>query len=215
MSQQDLSSRIFAGALTIVGLGAVWIAILTSLPSREELSPQEAPPTAHAAAGTSVSSLPVHTETPSDTVSAGEPTLDLSIPGAAPLAPPSEQDQSGNFNSVQHDSRLAQVTRLKCEAEIEQLCPDAPEGSGRARCLERRAKDLPLPCQNQLRERFVKWKEDRSRMLSACASDVRRLCVAMKPGEGRVMHCLQEHAQEVSDGCYQTLPKGTLLFRQQ
>jgi hypothetical protein len=109
---------------------------------------------------------------------------------------------------------MAQVLRLKCEAEIEQLCPDSVEGHDRARCLERRAKDLPSPCQNQLRERFVKWKEDRNRTVAACKEDVRRLCATLKPGDGRIMQCLQEHAQEVSDRCYQTLPKGTLLFRQ-
>lgn len=222
MVQQDASSRIVAGAITIVGLAAVWIAIVTSLPSQEELSAKESAASTHALAGTVESSSPVRTLT---AASSAEPTLDLSIPGVTPPIPPTpaqtlEQEQSnrlssGGIGSVPLDPRAAQVIRLKCEAEIEQVCSDFTEGPGRARCLERRAKDLPSPCQNQLRERFVKWKEDRSRMLVACQDDVRRLCATMKPGDGRLMQCLQEHAQEVSDRCYQTLPKGTLLFRQQ
>jgi len=222
MAQQDAASRIAAGTIIIVGLASVWISIVTSLPSQEELSAKGAAGSVHAVAGVPASSP--GSIVPAGSASPAEPALDLSIPGAAPSSPPElaqslDQDASdrlgrGTNGSVPTDPRVAQIMRLKCEAEIEQLCPDSAEGPGRARCLERRAKDLPLPCQSYLRERFVKWKEDRSRTMAACQEDVRRLCATMRPGDGRVMQCLQEHAQEVSDRCYQTLPKGTLFFRQ-
>ena len=41
------------------------------------------------------------------------------------------------------------------EADIEQLCPDSPDGAARTRCLQQRAKQLPPLCQSQLHERFV------------------------------------------------------------
>lgn len=208
MAQLDAWSRIAAGAVTVVGLTAVWLAVVTSLPTQEEL--------------TGNALRPVRVATAASPVRA-EPSLDLSIPGvvssvpsAAQPAAPAPSEPSGEFRrgAPMVDARAAQITRLKCEAEIEQICPEGMDGGG-FRCVERRMKDLPPSCQGMVRERFVKWKEDRNRTLVACRDDVRRLCATMRPGDGRVMQCLQDHAQDVSDGCYQTLPKGVLLFRQQ
>jgi len=209
VARQDAWSRIAAGAITAVGLTSVWLAVATSLPTQEELAGDALYPARVASAAPAVPA---------------EPSLDLSIPGviasvpsAAHSAEQSPSDPSGEAPSSLPvvDARTAQITRLKCESEIEQVCPDGMQGAGTFRCLERRMKDLPPPCQAMVRERFVKWKEDRSRTLAACRDDVRRLCATMRPGDGRVMQCLQDHAQDVSDRCYQTLPKGVLLFRQQ
>lgn len=35
----------------------------------------------------------------------------------------------------------------------------------------------------------------------ACAEDVKKLCAGVKAGEGRIMQCLKEHAQELSPAC--------------
>jgi len=78
-------------------------------------------------------------------------------------------------------------------------------------CLEQRVKQLQPLCQSQMHERFVKWREDRSRLIAACDDDAKRFCRAVKPGNGQILQCLQLHAQEVSDRCYQTLPKGTAM----
>ncbi len=111
------------------------------------------------------------------------------------------------------DPSTLQATKLKCEADIELLCPDSLDGSARTRCLKQRAKQLPPLCLSQLQERFVKWKEDRNRLMAACNEDVKRFCRAINPGSGQVLQCLQSHDQEVSDRCYQTLPKGKLFFK--
>jgi len=210
MAQQQSSSGIVAGAITILGLGLVWVTVATNFPSQEELSSAALPAETRQAAH------------PSSPLSA-PPTLDLTIPTSPPL--PSEaarsmpDDDRSPDSSVEApvvtrlDSRALQATRLKCEADIEQLCPDSPDGSVRTRCLQQRAKRLPPLCQSQLHERFVKWKEDRSRLMAACDEDVKRFCRAVKPGSGQILQCLQSNAQEVSDRCYQTLPKGTFFFK--
>ena len=36
---------------------------------------------------------------------------------------------------------------------------------------------------------------------AACASDVQRLCPSVPPGGGRILACLKQHKDEVSDGC--------------
>jgi len=210
MAQQQSSSGIIAGAITIFGLGLVWVTVVTNFPSQEELSSAALPTEIRQAAR------------PSSPLSA-PPTLDLTIPTSPPL--PSEaamsrpdgdrlRDSSAEAPVVTRlDPRALQAARLQCEADIEQLCPDSPDGPARTRCLQQRAKQLPPLCQSQLHERIVKWKEDRNRLMTACNEDAKRFCSAVKPGGGQILQCLQSHGQEVSDRCYQTFPKGTFLFK--
>lgn len=203
MSQQPLSNRILAGTLTFVGLGLVWIAIVNNLPSQQELSAKESPQPPPQAASTQV---------------APEPVLDLSIPGVSAAPPVPEKAQSAATAerppmSVP-DRRAAQVARLRCEAEVEQLCPEVSDGSGRRQCLEKRAQQLSVSCQQQIRERLVRWKEERNRLTLACQADLRRFCPDVRPGGRHPLQCLQQHAPELSDGCYGMLPKGTLNFKQ-
>ena len=197
MSQQPLSNRILAGAFTFVGLGLVWIAIVSNLSPRQELSANE-----------------LTTSRPVPATAAPEPVLDLSIPGVPPASSEPRGAALTELPPVAGpaDARSAQVARLRCDAEVERLCPEAPDGN-RRQCLERRAAQLPLACQQQVRERLVRWKEDRNRLVLACQSDIRRFCDDVKLGGGQQLQCLQQHAQDLSDACYQMLPKGTLYFK--
>jgi len=210
MAQQQSSSGIIAGVITVLGLGLVWATVAFNFPSQEELSPAAlSAETRQAARPTSPLSEP--------------PTLDLTIPTSRPLpseaAIPRPEDDRLRDSSVEApvvmrlDPSTLQATKLKCEADIEQLCPDSLDGSARTRCLKQRAKQLPPQCLSQLQERFVKWKEERNRLMVACQEDVKRFCRAIKPGSGQVLQCLQSHDQKVSDRCYQTLPKGALFFK--
>src|SRR5262245_16325541 len=207
MGQQQSSSGIMAGAITILGLGLVWVTVAANFPSQEEFMSDESP--AETRLVTDRSSSP-----------SGPPSLDLTIPTSPPLSSdPTMASQSHGEsrdpmvdNSVvtRLDPSALQASRLKCDAEIQQLCPD---DAARARCLEQRAKRLPAPCQNQLNELLVRWKDDRNRLVAACDGDIRRFCRAAKTGRGEILQCLQSHGQAVSDQCYQILPKGTVFFK--
>ena len=200
VNQHPLSNRILAGTLTFVGLGLVWLTIVNNLPSHHELSAKE-PPLTQAAA----------TQIPP------EPVLDLSIPGVPAVPPVPEPAPSVVTPEIPAVSapnpRAAQVARLRCEAEVAQLCPEVSDGSGRRQCLEKRAQELSASCQQQMRERLVRWKEERNRLTLACQADLRRFCPDVSPGGRHQLQCLQRHAQELSDGCYGMLPKGTLNFK--
>src|SRR5512146_517217 len=185
MAHAHESARFLAGVFSVLALGLVWLAVVISLPTQQELAAKEPVLSQRTNAATAVKAL-------------SEPLLDLSIPGVPPTSPASSP-------ALPLAPHAAEVARLRCEAEIEQLCPDSLEGPARKRCLEQRAHHLAAPCQQQLRERFVKWKEERSRFLTACQTDVKHLCASVKPGGGQILQCLQEHAQEVSDRCYETL----------
>lgn len=210
MAQQQSSTGLVAGVITILGLGLVWVVVAANFPSQEELSAAAVPPETRSSARPS---FPV--PAPSE--------LDLTIPGAPPVSSaavgPRQNEERSSDSRVdvpvvmRLNPRAEQVAKLRCEAEIEQLCPESPDGSGRTRCLEQRAKQLSPSCQSQVRERFVKWKEDRHRMMAACDEDVARFCGSVTPRGGQILQCLQSHAPEVTDRCYETLPKGTVYFK--
>lgn len=35
----------------------------------------------------------------------------------------------------------------------------------------------------------------------ACMADIQKLCSGVQPGGGRIMQCMREHQDQVSDGC--------------
>ena len=210
MAQQQSSNGIMAGTLTVLGLGLVWGAVAVNFPSQEELSAAAVPAETRLAAQ------------PASPVPA-PPELDLSIPGVPPMTSaavrPRREKEPSSDTAVdvpavtRFNPRAAQVAKLRCESEIEELCPDSPDGAARTHCLEQKARKLSPLCQSQVRERFVKWKEDRGRMMAACDEDVKKFCPDVVPGGGQILQCLQSNAPDVSDRCYETLPKGTLYVQ--
>src|SRR5262245_17085174 len=45
------------------------------------------------------------------------------------------------------------------------------------------------------------------KMKEACGADIQKLCQNVKPGEGRIIQCLEQHQSEVSPSCNQLLTK--------
>jgi hypothetical protein len=44
---------------------------------------------------------------------------------------------------------------------------------------------------------------------AACATDIQKLCTGVQPGGGRILACLKQHKDQVSDGCKQAVVKAT------
>ena len=88
-------------------------------------------------------------------------------------------------------------TARPCAADVARLCPGA-KGHGEIRqCLEQNANQLSQACTAhiaQIRQRVEAARE-------ACQADVAKLCPDVKPGGGRVVACLRDHASELSDAC--------------
>jgi len=194
----DRSMKPITILVTVGGLSLVWAIVWANLPSKEELL--------SAQSGTSSAKV------------SHQPSLDLTIPGvsgpppnsvgagqAAPVA------THGGF-SVPRESRAGKIAEVKCDAEIQQYCPDSLAGEDRRRCVIQRLKRFDASCQQIVQQRLVRWKEaDGYRV--ACVADVRRFCRSVPAADGRVLQCLQEHEQDLSEGCYQSLPKGRLQTR--
>lgn len=185
--------------MTVAGLILVWTIVWANFPSKEELL--------SAQSGTS-------------SVEASQvPALDLTIPGVSsqPATNAAGAGEAASVTtlgglSVPRDSRARQISEVKCDAEVQQYCPDSLSGEDRRHCVMQRFKRLAPTCQQIMQQRLVRWKEADGYKLS-CAVDVKRLCRTVPSGDGRMLQCLQEHEQDLSEACYQTLPKGRLQTR--
>jgi hypothetical protein len=195
----EQSGKITTSLVTVGGLIFVWTIVWANLPSKEELlSAQSASPTVERLR---------HTE------------LDLTIPGVSSQSAESSAGTKDTSSvttigglSVPQDRRARQIAEVKCDAEVQQYCPDSLSGEERRRCVMQRLKRLDVSCQQIVRQRLVRWKEADGYKL-ACAEDVKRVCQTVDSGEGRILQCLQEHEQDLSETCYQSLPKGRLNLR--
>lgn len=193
------SGKVTAGLVSVSGLILVWTIVWANLPSQDEwMSAQSLSPIAH----------------PPDA-----PELDLTIPGS----PIRLRDQSVGAGepvspeivgglSVPSDSRARQIAEVKCDAEVQQSCPDSLTGEARRHCVQQRLSRLDPPCQQIMRQRLVRWKEAEGYRV-ACVDDVKRVCRTVPSGDGRILQCLQEHEQDLSEQCYLSLPKGRLQLR--
>lgn len=193
------SRKAITNSISAAGLILIWTIIWANFPSKEELfSAQSASSVVEAQRA---------------------PELDLTIPGVvgrpaesqAGAADPSSVTTFGGL-SVPRDRRAREIAEVKCEAEVQQYCPDSLTGEDRRRCVMQRLKRLDAPCQQIVRQRLVRWKEAEGYKL-ACVEDVKRVCLTVQPGDGRILQCLQEHEQGLSEACYQSLPKGRLNLR--
>jgi len=48
-------------------------------------------------------------------------------------------------------------------------------------------------------------------LMQICRGDYDRLCSGVAPGGGRVLACLQSHANQLSAGCAQAMPRAEAL----
>lgn len=195
----DRSVKPITILVTVGGLSLVWAIVGANLPSKEELLSAQS------------GSSPVE----SPHVSA----LDLAIPGVSG-SPATTSVRSGQAApvatlgglSVPRDGRAKKIAEVKCDAEVQQYCPDSLAGEDRRRCVMQRFKRLDASCQQIVQERLVRWKEADGYKV-ACVVEVKRFCRTVPAGDGRVLQCLQEHEQDLSESCYQSLPKGRLQTR--
>ncbi len=194
-----LGAIIIVTVLSCAVLGAVWGLVLYTLPQSDMLpepvpvsSPSPLPPRPP-----SIVSVPPHlSDPPAQTVMGQE---DASVVHSETAGPPAAELV-----------RVPLGRDVKCDLEIESLCPE--EEGDRQACLERKAAHLSLPCRPMLRERLVRMKANMQHMRAACEADRRQFCRDVPVGGGALLQCLESHAQEVSDQCFQLLPKrGRLL----
>lgn len=85
-----------------------------------------------------------------------------------------------------------------CEDDIHSYCAGVQPGQGRVlRCLVSNRQSLAPACQAVLQGA----QERASEFRKACRGDVQVYCKGIRPGEGRILACLQSRRDDVSQAC--------------
>jgi hypothetical protein len=189
------SGKLTAAAVSVASLGLVWGLVWANLPSKGELLSE---------------TLPVRPVVPQ-----APPELDLTIPGVSPSPPPdvpSQGAEPAGKAAGPEPVQAKQIAELKCDAEVQRVCPGDLTGEEHRQCMELRMAHMSPACREIARRQVVQWKVT-SDYRAACLEDIAHHCPGMKPGDEGLMPCLHVHAQALSNRCYQSLPKGALYYK--
>jgi Golgi apparatus protein 1 len=92
-----------------------------------------------------------------------------------------------------------------CKADVEKSCKGVEPGQGRMMgCLRKNEANLSAPCKEQIAKMDERREHMRERMhdaAEACKGDAQQYCAKVKPGGGRVVHCLKENEAKLSAPC--------------
>jgi hypothetical protein len=85
-----------------------------------------------------------------------------------------------------------------CADELEKFCKDVRPGEGRIlKCLQDHDSELSPVCRDKVKEVLKRVEEAKQ----ACAPDIEKFCANVKPGGGRLLHCLKPHLNELTPAC--------------
>ncbi len=85
-----------------------------------------------------------------------------------------------------------------CKADIEKFCKDVKPGQGRiVKCMKAHENELSQPCKDEIAADKEKSKE----FVKNCKPDADKFCKDIKPGHGRIIHCLKQHQAELAPNC--------------
>ena len=98
-----------------------------------------------------------------------------------------------------------------CKVELEKYCKDVTPGERRVlACLYARSDKLSSKCEYALYDAAVQLERAVAALAyvaNECDADLEKLCSAVKPGEGRLINCLQKNEKQVSNRCKQAVKK--------
>jgi hypothetical protein len=85
---------------------------------------------------------------------------------------------------------LAKEQDRPCKADVSKFCANVEAGEGRIMaCLDKHKEELSPAC----KDRITNVVKEAKRLGSDCWDDITTHCPVTKPGEGRIISCLEEH----------------------
>lgn len=95
-----------------------------------------------------------------------------------------------------------------CQADVKSFCKDVKPGGGSIlKCLKENEAKLSQAC----RDNLGKWKAEMNELHQACQKDREALCKDVKPGGGRIMHCLKQNEAKLSPACKAEIEKAAAM----
>jgi hypothetical protein len=113
------------------------------------------------------------------------------------------------------DSNLTvSIAIPNCEADTEILCPGlSHDGKKSMLCLMAYEDNLSLACKLGIVEAaliFELGMLDINYSINACEADADKYCLDVEPGAGRIVSCLRENKNKISEGCISALKETDL-----
>jgi hypothetical protein len=95
-----------------------------------------------------------------------------------------------------------------CKGDAQKFCSGIAPGGGKIKdCLTAHEADLSPSCMAIV----TKKQDDRNAgaraFADACGADTKSFCKGVKPGQGRILDCLVDHQNDITEACYQILKK--------
>ncbi|MFA5975232.1 MAG: cysteine rich repeat-containing protein [Elusimicrobiota bacterium] len=103
-------------------------------------------------------------------------------------------------------------TKGACRDDMEKLCPGV-KGKESRQCLNQHEAELSAACKQNIAEVKERVKERADEVKKVCQADVQKFCSDVKPGEGRIVHCLKAHAPDLSAACRKEMGKNRKMMR--
>jgi len=95
-------------------------------------------------------------------------------------------------------SLAAGAAEHPCKEDAERLCQGVEPGEGRiVQCLKQHEADLSPACK-QKRDSF---RDRMQEIRAACEQDAQKFCAGVQPGGGRLVRCLRQHENDLSEAC--------------
>jgi hypothetical protein len=109
------------------------------------------------------------------------------------------------INSAFAQQDLVETVANGCKTELEKHCNQVTPGQGRVlACLYAYGDKLSSKCEYALYDAAVQLERAvaaLSYVANECDADLEKYCASIKPGEGRLLECIEKHDKEVSDRC--------------
>jgi hypothetical protein len=110
-------------------------------------------------------------------------------------------------NPATAQQSLVDTVTNGCKVELEKYCSDVTPGQGRMlACLYAHSDKLSGRCEYALYDSAAQLDRAAAALTyvaNECGPDLRNYCADIKPGEGRLINCLQKNDAKVSSRCKQ------------
>jgi len=96
-----------------------------------------------------------------------------------------------------------------CRADATKFCAQSGGGKAAFECLLDHQQDISDACYDSLKKQMTSGQATQNAPsgMQACKPDVRQLCRDVQPGQGRIINCLLDHQNDISEACYSALEK--------
>jgi arylsulfatase A-like enzyme len=102
-----------------------------------------------------------------------------------------------------------QTVEKECKKEITTYCKDVAPGEGRVlTCLSAQVGKLSGRCEFAVHDasgQLERVKEVVGRVANECRDDLKAFCSDVKPGQGRLLGCLESNKAKISERCVQAI----------